>query len=115
MAFRDDDYRRHALAAWQKKTQALLPTGLDRHLAAVRQRGYEELASYQVYSVVNISFPVLNQHGEAVAALYVPFLALIGDETGPPQAKEHLARASEVLSKAIGGKGKQVLETGESS
>jgi DNA-binding FadR family transcriptional regulator/DNA-binding IclR family transcriptional regulator len=103
LAFRDDEYRRHALAAWQKKTQAHLPAGLDRHLAAIRQRGYEELASYQVHSVVNISFPVLNQHGEAVAALCVPFLARIGDESGPPQVKERLARAAEALSKAIGG------------
>lgn len=112
LAFRSDEYRKHALAAWQKKTNSLLPAGLDRHLAAIRQRGYEELASYQVHSVVNISFPILNQQGEGIAALCVPFLARIGDETGPPQVKEHLARATEVLSKAI-GRGKQLLENPE--
>jgi GntR family transcriptional repressor for pyruvate dehydrogenase complex len=114
LAFRSDEYQRHALDAWQKKTNSLLPAGLDRHLAAIRRRGYEELASYQVHSVVNISYPVLNQHAEAVAALCVPFLARIGDETGPPQVKEGLAHASETLSKAIGG-GKQLLENRESS
>jgi DNA-binding IclR family transcriptional regulator len=113
LAFRDDDYRRRALVAWQKKTQSLLPAGLEQHLAAIRQRGYEELASYQVHSVVNISFPVLNQRGEAVAALCVPFLAHIGGETGPPQVKERLAHASGVLSKAIGGGG-LFLESRES-
>jgi DNA-binding IclR family transcriptional regulator len=103
LSFHGPQYRAHALAAWQRKTKTRLPQGLDRHLAEIRRRGYEELASYQVHGVVNISFPVLNQHSEAVAAITVPFLARIGDDTGPPQVKEHLANAAEKLSKAIGG------------
>ena len=74
-------------------------------MAEIRQRGYEELGSYQVHGVVNISFPVLNQHGEEVAAISVPFLARIGDDVGPPQVKEHLADAAVKLSQAIGGRG----------
>ena len=31
----------------------------------------------QVHGVVNISYPVLNQHGEAIAAMTVPFLCLL--------------------------------------
>jgi DNA-binding IclR family transcriptional regulator len=103
LAFHGPEYRAHSLAAWQRKTKARLPQGLDRHLDEIRQRGYEELASYQVRGVVNISFPVLNQHGEAVAAVSVPFLARIADEIGPPQVKEHLADAADRLSHAIGG------------
>ena len=109
LAFRSQEYQAQALEAWQKKTNSLLPAGLSRHLAAIRRRGYEELASYQVHSVVNISYPVLNQNGEAVAALCVPFLARIGDENGPPQVKERLAYATETLSRAIGGR-MQLLE-----
>ena len=104
LAFHGPEYRAHALQAWQRKTDARLPQGLYRHLAEIRRRGYEELASYQVHGVVNISFPVVNQHGEAVAAVTVPFLPRIGDDTGPPQVKEHLASAAEKLSKAIGGR-----------
>jgi DNA-binding IclR family transcriptional regulator len=103
LAFHSPEYRAHVLAAWQKKTKARLPQGLDRHLAEIRHRGYEELASYQVHGVVNISFPILNQHGEAIAAVSVPFLARIGDEIGPPQVKECLADAAGRLSQAIGG------------
>jgi DNA-binding IclR family transcriptional regulator len=103
LAFHALEYRAQALAAWQRKTEAGLPQGLDRHLAEIRRRGYEELASYQVHGVVNISFPVLNQHTEAVAAVSVPFLARIGDQIGPPQVKEHLADAAKRLSQAIGG------------
>jgi DNA-binding IclR family transcriptional regulator len=73
-------------------------------LNQIRRRGFEELASYQVHGVVNISYPVLNQHGEAIAAMTVPFLARIGDSLGPPQVKEALSQASRALSLTIGGR-----------
>jgi DNA-binding IclR family transcriptional regulator len=56
-----------------------------------------------VHGVVNISYPILNQHGEAIAAMTVPFLARIGDSVAPPQVKEALSMASRTLSSAIGG------------
>lgn len=103
LAFHGPEYRAHALSAWQRKTKARLPQALDRHLAEIHHRGYEELASYQVHGVVNISFPILNQDGEAIAAVSVPFLARIADQIGPPQVKECLADAAGRLSQAIGG------------
>lgn len=102
LAFHAPEHRSHILGCWRQKTKARLPQGLDRHLSEIRRRGYEELGSYQVHGVVNISFPILNQHGEAVAAISVPFLARIGDQVGPPQIKEHLAHAASRLSQAIG-------------
>jgi DNA-binding IclR family transcriptional regulator len=104
LAFQSDDVRARALRAWRLRSRKPIPTGLYRHLDQIRRRGYEELASYQVHGVVNISYPVLNQHGEAIAAMTIPFLARIGDSAGPPQVKEALNRASRALSLAIGGK-----------
>jgi hypothetical protein len=52
---------------------------------------------------LNISYPVLNPHGEAIAAMTVPFLARIGDSVGPLQVKEALSLGSRALSLAIGG------------
>jgi DNA-binding IclR family transcriptional regulator len=104
LAFQNDEVRARALGAWRLRSRKPIPAGLCRHLDQIRRRGYEELASYQVHGVVNISYPVLNQHGEAIAAMTVPFLARIGDSVGPPQVKEALNRASRVLSLAIGGK-----------
>jgi hypothetical protein len=57
-----------------------------------------------VRGVVNISYPILNQLGEAIAAMTVPFIARIGDTAGPLQVKEVLSLASRTLSAAIGGK-----------
>jgi DNA-binding IclR family transcriptional regulator len=103
LAFQSDEVRARALGAWRLRSKAPIPAGVYRHLNQIRRRGYEELASYQVHGVANISYPVLNQHGEAIAAMTVPFLARIGDSIGPPQVKEALALASRTLSSAIGG------------
>jgi DNA-binding IclR family transcriptional regulator len=104
LAFQSDEARAHALGAWRLRSGKLIPAGLYRHLNQIRRRGYEELASYQIHGVSNISYPVLNQHGEAIAAMTVPFLARIGDTVGPLQVKEALSLASRALSLAIGGK-----------
>src|SRR6266404_4845328 len=104
LAFQSDEVRARALRAWRFRSGRPVPPGLSRHLNQIRRRGYEELASYQVHGVVNISYPVLNQHGEAIAAMTVPFLARIGDSVGPPQVKEALGLASRALSLTIGGK-----------
>ena len=103
LAFQSEEVRARALGAWRFRSRKPVPADLFRHLNQIRQRGYEELASYQVHGVVNISYPVLNQHGEAIAAMTVPFLARIGDTVGPPQVKEALSLASRTLSSAIGG------------
>jgi DNA-binding IclR family transcriptional regulator len=103
LAFQSDEVRARSLAAWQIRSRVPIPAGVYRHLNQIRRRGCEELASYQVHGVVNISYPVLNQHGEAIAAMTVPFLPRIGDSVGPPHVKEALAIASRTLALAIGG------------
>src|ERR1700676_1540160 len=104
LAFQSEEVRARALGAWRFRSRKPVPAGLFRHLNQIRQRGYEELASYQGHGGVNTRYPVLNQHGEAIAAMTVPFLARIGDTVGPPQVKEALSLASGALSSAIGGK-----------
>jgi len=104
LAFQNDEVRARALEAWRLRSRKQIPAGLHRHLDRIRRRGYEELASYEVRGVVNISYPVLNQHGEAVAAMAVPFLARIADSVGRRQVKEALSLASRTLSSTIGSK-----------
>jgi DNA-binding IclR family transcriptional regulator len=103
LAFQGDPVRTRVLTAWRRRSRRSIPARLAHHLGEIQRRGFEELASYQVQGVVNISYPVLNQHGEAIAAMAVPFLARIGDGVGPPQVKEALSAASRTLSSAIGG------------
>ena len=104
LAFQSDEVRSRPLGAWRLRSGKQIPSGLYGHLEQIRRRGYEELASYQVHGVVNISYPVLNQHGEAIAAMTIPFIARIGDNLGPPQVKQSLRRASRILSHAVSGR-----------
>ena len=104
LAFQQSSIRDRALAEWKQRTGHPLPGDLDRHLARIRKRSYEQMPSYQVRGVMNIAFPVLNQHGDAIAALSVPFLARIGDRIGPAEVKSALREASQKLSRAVGGK-----------
>jgi DNA-binding IclR family transcriptional regulator len=113
LAFQGDEVRARTLGAWTLRSRKPIPAGLYRHLNQIRRRGCEELASYQVHGVINISYPVLNQHGEAIAAMTVPFLARIGDSLGPLQVKEALSQASRTLSSAIGRKTPKLSSGGE--
>jgi DNA-binding IclR family transcriptional regulator len=111
LAFQSDEVRVRSLTAWKRRTDRPLPADLQQHLTRIRERGYEEMASYQVAGVVNISYPVLNQHHEAIAALSVPFLPRLGDRRGPAQVKAALQAASQALSIAIGGRKAQLAGT----
>lgn len=104
LAFQSSAMRERSLAEWKRQTGRPLPRDLDRHLSGIRKRGCEEMPSYQVRGVTNIAFPILNQHGDAIAALSVPFLARIGDRIGPANVKSVLRTASQKLSSAMGGK-----------
>jgi len=104
LAFQQHAMQTRILETWRRRSGRDITRGLHRHLAEIRRRGYEELGSYQVCGVVNISFPVLNQLGESVAALAVPFLPQVESFIGPPQVKAALFDAARNLSIAVGGK-----------
>jgi DNA-binding IclR family transcriptional regulator len=109
LAFQKDEIQSRILRVWQHRSGRRIPASLHRHLTEIRRRRYEELASYQVRGVVNISFPVLNQHAEAVAAMAVPFLPRVGGRVGPAQVKAALSSATRNLSITIGGKRAELL------
>ena len=52
--------------------------------------------------MINISFPIMDDRGHAIAALSVPFLQRIGDPTNPATVKRVLKKASSLLSEAMG-------------
>jgi DNA-binding IclR family transcriptional regulator len=103
LAHQTAEVSKRAVDTWCEQNGAHAPRDLATHLARIRHRGYEERASYEVDGVINISFPVLDDRGCAVAALTVPFLQRIGDQTNPATVREVLQQASLLLSEAIGG------------
>jgi DNA-binding IclR family transcriptional regulator len=51
---------------------------------------------------MNISFPVLNSQGTAVAGLTVPYVKRIEDTIGVPEVVAVLRKASQQISEALG-------------
>jgi DNA-binding IclR family transcriptional regulator len=102
LAHQTEDACERAIQEWALETRKKKPADLDSHLAKIRVRGYERRASYEVAGIVNISFPVLNSQGNAVAGLTVPYVKRIEDTVGIPQVIAALRTASRQISEALG-------------
>jgi DNA-binding IclR family transcriptional regulator len=102
LAHQTEDACERAIQEWVLETKKKKPADLDSHLAKIRVRGYERRASYEVAGIVNISFPVLNAQGNAVAGLTVPYVKRIEDTVSIPQVIAALRSASQQISEAMG-------------
>ena len=98
-----EELRNRAVDMWQQQTGNRIPKDLDDHLEKIRSQGYEERDSYQIRGVINITYPVFDESGFAVAALTVPYLARMEDPTTPKHVRAALREASLKLTEAIGG------------
>ncbi|WP_112323087.1 IclR family transcriptional regulator [Oceanibium sediminis] len=77
-------------------------------LAQIRAAGMEVRDSFVVKGVVNISLPIFDHSGRAVAALTVPHIERIGDTVTFQQCKDELVTTATMLSKALGGRPPEV-------
>ncbi|MEG9435023.1 IclR family transcriptional regulator [Edaphobacter sp. HDX4] len=102
LAHQTKDSCERAIEEWMRETDKKKPVDLDEHLEKIRGRGYERRASYEVTGVMNISFPVLNSQGNAIAGLTVPYVKRIEDTIGVPEVVEVLRKASQQISEAMG-------------
>jgi DNA-binding IclR family transcriptional regulator len=98
-----EEQRNRAIAIWQQRTGNRIPKDLDEHLTKIRAQGYEQRDSYEIRGVINITYPVLDENDNAVAALTVPYLARMEDIVPPKAVRTALREASLKLSEAIGG------------
>jgi DNA-binding IclR family transcriptional regulator len=103
LAHQDEAHRARMLAEWSKSMHKTLPSDLDIHLRRIRKAGFEKSPSFLVKGVVNISFPVLDHQGSAVAALTVPYIQYSSLGLNIDDTIEHLRKAAAEISAAIGG------------
>jgi len=102
LAHQSEDARERAIEEWKAETKKRKPADLDEHLAKIVARGYERRASYEVGGVVNMSFPILNVQGQAIAGLTVPFVKRLEDHISLAETVTALREASREISEAMG-------------
>jgi DNA-binding IclR family transcriptional regulator len=74
-------------------------------LEAIRRRGFERHRSATIRGVIDLSCPVLDHQGHAVAAMTIPYLTHRGERRQTIDAAlAALVRASGLVSLAIGGR-----------
>jgi DNA-binding IclR family transcriptional regulator len=103
LAHLPQEARTRAIKKWQQQAGHRLPKDLEEHLEKIQSQGYEERDSYQIRGVINITYPVLDESGNAVAALTVPYLARIEESITSKDVRAALREASLKLTEAIGG------------
>ncbi len=89
-------------------SRAPLPEGVDegrlrRDLAEIRARGHEIVDSFVVKGVVNISAPIVDHTGIAVAALTVPHIERFGEAIGLPDCCKATIQTAAQLTRSLGG------------
>lgn len=84
LAFRPQAEREMMIAEQLRSNErpAQPPEFFDR-LDAIRDRGYERMASMQTAGVFNLSAPVLGPDGKAIAALTIPYISLVNPASAP--------------------------------
>ncbi len=102
LAHQSEDARERAIDEWRSETKKRKPADLDDHLAKILARGHERRASYEVAGIVNISFPVLNVQGQAIAGLTVPYVKRIEDTISLAEVVSAMREASRKISEAMG-------------
>lgn len=90
--------------SWSQSTGKKAPSDLHVHLDRIRKIGYEKRASYVVKGILNISFPILDDRGSAMAALTVPYIQHSESPMAPAEVIEALRRAAGDITAAIGGR-----------
>lgn len=92
------------LEAWKRETDKKLPRDLHPHLNRIRKLGYEKRASYEVRGVMNISFPIFNQHGQAIAALTIPYIQYASSPVKVVEVVDELRHAAAEITEKLGGR-----------
>ncbi len=79
---------------------------LEKRLLKIRHAGHVAQPSDFIRGVINMSCPILNHHGQAVAALTVPYLKWEGSEATYPEtqgARQLLSKTALATTQEIGG------------
>lgn len=103
LAFLESVRRECAIATWARETGRNAPKDLRTRLIRIREAGYEERASRLVENVSDISFPILDDRGNSVGALTIPYINYSVTSIDRKRVIQLLCNAAVEITWAIGG------------
>lgn len=105
LAFQSDETRDHWLAEAsdiKQNAAANVHESLIRRLKTIRRRGFEQRTSHFVGGVTDLSAPVKDHTGNAVAGMTVPFLLQKQNDSSLEESRDQLVQAARELSIQLG-------------
>ncbi|MEI8611196.1 IclR family transcriptional regulator [Enterovibrio norvegicus] len=84
------------------------PTQIDAvtdELGKIKARGYEQCKSYVIKGVVNVSVPLFDYSGNAIACMTIPYIEMLDGQNQMPlrDCRKALLEAARYLSEQMGG------------
>ncbi len=94
-----------------------LPADMDEtrvraELTHIARTGHEVMDSFVMRGVVNISAPIIDHTGHAIAALTIPHVERYHDTIGFNECRDGVIGAANALSKSLGGGAAARVQTG---
>ena len=102
MAYQDEDRLAEMLRRTPPPNEGD-ETRLRADLADIRKRGHEVVDSFVVKGVVNISVPIIDHSGHAVAALTVPHIERFGESVSLADCCVQAIGIADKLTRRLGG------------
>jgi DNA-binding IclR family transcriptional regulator len=72
-------------------------------LAHIARTGHEVMDSFVMRGVVNISAPIIDRSGHAIAAMTIPHVERYHDKIGFNECRDSVIKTARALSKSLGG------------
>lgn len=101
-------FQRPAIKDWafreiERNTSADTAKALEHRIEAIRRRGYEMIAGEGLQGITDVSFPILDADGHAIAVLTMPYLPSAKERVSFENACRALFQAARTITEAFGG------------
>ena len=101
-------FQRPAIKDWafreiERTTSETAARALEQRIEAIRRRGYEMIAGEGLQGITDVSFPILDAEGHAVAVLTMPCLPPARERVSFEHACRALFEAARTVTQAFGG------------
>jgi DNA-binding IclR family transcriptional regulator len=103
LAFQPQSLKDWAFGEIERTTPADTAKALEHRIEVIQRRGYEMIAGEGLQGITDVSFPILDSEGHAVAGLTMPYLPSAKERVSFESACRALFEAARAITEAFGG------------